>query len=138
MGLERRQRGGLYFYRSVRINGRPCKLYLGTERACGTLIKEAEERRRRQQADRDALRVEQRKTARGEAALEEAHSLVELLMTADLLVAGFHLHRGQWRRRRNHATCGTEICNADAPQETTGGQPSPHRRCRTNPTPSNE
>lgn len=33
MGWERRQRGGRYYYRSVRRDGRPRKVYLGKGKA---------------------------------------------------------------------------------------------------------
>jgi predicted transporter len=38
---------------------------------------------------------------KAEAALERATELIHLVTNAALLVAGFHTHKRQWRRKRN-------------------------------------
>lgn len=105
MGWERRQRGGgRYYYRSVRRGGRPIKLYLGTGRAArmeAWLVAEAQRRRR---AEREARQAEQARSAPADGALEDLAAWVRLLMSASLLSLGYHLHRGQWRRRRTDMT----------------------------------
>jgi len=102
MGWERRK-NGYYFYRSVRADGQPRKLYAGKEEVAQRQARLEAERRQRQQAERDTLRAEQTRMGGAERALAELHEMTDLLLRATLLAAGFHEHRTQWRRRRvNH------------------------------------
>jgi hypothetical protein len=107
MGWERRgNRGRQFYYRSARIAGRPCKLYMGHgPDACAQAERDAEARDRRR-AEQQALRGEQAGVAAADLAFEQARGLAELLMRATLVLNGFHQHRWQWRRRRGHQTHG--------------------------------
>jgi hypothetical protein len=102
MSWERRQRGGAYFYRSVRINGRPRKIYFGRGRGAQRQARLEAARRQRRQAEREALHAEQARVASADAALEDLCDMTDLLARATLLLAGFHEHHGLWRRRRLH------------------------------------
>jgi hypothetical protein len=106
MGWERRQRGGRYFYRSVRVNGRPRKLYLGAGPAARAYARQEAERRARRRSERAALHAEQARTAPADLAFQGARTLVDLLVRASLVLSGFHLHHREWRRRHEHATPG--------------------------------
>jgi hypothetical protein len=92
---------GGYYYRSVRVNGRPRRQYVG-----GGLIGQLA-------AQMDAAEREQRKAekdwaaeARAEAEwtdddLRAVERLADALARAALVAAGCHRHhRGEWRRRR--------------------------------------
>jgi hypothetical protein len=100
MGWERRQRGGVYFYRTARINGQPRKLYVGTGQAAETYAHLEAERRHRQQAERYALEAELMKVSGADRALEDLLAVTALLVRATLLTLGLHEHRSEWRRRR--------------------------------------
>jgi hypothetical protein len=107
MGWERRgNRGRRFYYRSVRIAGRPCKLYMGhgpDARAQAARVAQARDRRR---AEREVLHAEQDRVTAADLAFEQARALVDLLVQATLVLNGFHQHRWQWRRRRGHQTHG--------------------------------
>jgi hypothetical protein len=104
MGWERRQRGGVYFYRSVRIDGQPRKVYLGTGPAAERQASLESEKRQRHQSEREALLAEQVQVAGADRALEDLRFFTDLLARATLILAGLHEHRGEWRRRRNEST----------------------------------
>jgi hypothetical protein len=102
---DRKQRGGEYYYRSRRINGRSVKVYLGCGAAAQLAARLDERERQDRRAEREAFLAEQVRLAAADLALQEARSLVDLLVRTALILAGFHLHRGsEWRRRRGHAT----------------------------------
>lgn len=100
MAWETRKNGRRYYTRSVRSGGRVLREYVG----CG-LVGEAaaradEEERERRRDERDRQRrdhEEAEHAARAVAALAaEAEAAVERVLSA----AGYHRHRGEWRRRR--------------------------------------
>jgi hypothetical protein len=101
MAWERRKRGGLYYTTSHRENGRVVREYLGCSevaRAIALLDRAARE-------ERLAMRLErERERERRKAALEPLRAFstaVDELATATFEAAGYHRHKGQWRRRRN-------------------------------------
>jgi hypothetical protein len=89
-----------YYYRPVRIDGKPRKLYLGGGAVGEAHARQIARERRRREDERAAWRAEQTRLARAEAALDEVRGLVGLMAKASLLVAGWHDHRGEWRRRQ--------------------------------------
>src|SRR5262245_32370918 len=97
MGWEFR-RGRRYCYRSVRVNGQPRRLYVGTGLVAEQYARQEAERRRQRQAQRDALRTEQARVVVADRALAELVALTGLLARAWLLKAGLHEHHGEWRR----------------------------------------
>ena len=99
MRWERRQRGGLYYYRSVRIDGQPRKVYCGTWPAAESYARLEAEQRRQRQAERDARNAELASVAAAARALAELVVLTGLLARASLIVAGMREHHGEWRRR---------------------------------------
>src|SRR5262245_9954538 len=107
MGWETRA-GQRYFYKSVRIGGRPGRVYYGRGEAGEEQARLEAERRRQRQAAREALHAEQARVTVADTALREARGLADLLLQAVLLCTGFHCHRGCWRRRCAYATNGDE------------------------------
>jgi hypothetical protein len=98
---EKRQRGGAYYTRSRKVNGRVVREYVG-----GGVLGEvaarmdAEERRRREE-EAAALKDEQERMETLTAPVEELCEGAEILARAALLVSGYHRHnRGEWRKRR--------------------------------------
>src|SRR4051812_33802742 len=94
MSWESRPRGGRYYTRSRRVNGRVVREYLGTGPRAEAAAARDRARRRLAQAHRDARRAL-------DADLGLLDAVAILLARADLVAAGYHQHaRGQWRKRR--------------------------------------
>ena len=100
MAWERRG-SNLYYYQSERVDGRVRKKYVGTgdvaeaiAHADGTIRRTRDVRRERGRA-----RLEE---ARGLAAAgDELHEAAEILARAQMVAAGYHRRKGEWRRRRS-------------------------------------
>ena len=101
MGWEGRERGGLYYTRSRKENGRVVREYVGggVLGQIAALEDEYQRRRREEQAayseellgELDAL----------DASVEELSEASDLLVRATLIVSGYRQHnRGEWRMRR--------------------------------------
>ncbi len=105
MGWEKRERGGLYYTRSRKVNGQVVREYVGGG-VLGELVArmDAEDRQRREE-EKAAWR-EERERLEGLASLvDELCQDVETLAQATLLAAGFRRHkRGEWRRKREPRT----------------------------------
>lgn len=107
MGWERRKRGDQvrgYFYQSVRVPDRPhpIKKYLGRGTAGQEKAAEIERRRQQRELAKFAVQQEHEQHAEVDARTKELKEWIELLATAWLLLAGCHLHHGEWRQRREH------------------------------------
>jgi len=100
MGWEQRG-GGMYYYRKRREGDRIVSEYVGSgplAELASTFDDLAREkrslRRKRMQQEREAIRAV-------DAKVEEICSMVRALTCGALLSAGYHTHKGQWRRKRN-------------------------------------
>lgn len=89
-----------YLYRSVRVGGRVRSEYVGRGETAELLSTLLDLERREAEAEREAER-ERREADRAEDAELEA-LVAEAVATARAAIqgAGFHEHRGQWRKRR--------------------------------------
>src|SRR6478736_65351 len=99
---QRNDSANRYYYRSRRLpDGRVVKTYHGTGQ-CGAMAADADRVRRAEQS-----LVHQRHRALLEHIQHVAAPLVELcdacdvIMEAALLAAGYHNHRGEWRKKRH-------------------------------------
>src|SRR5215203_4556098 len=102
MGWEER-RGHQYYYRSVREGKRVRKEYAGGG-VLGQLAAEIDELERLQRKEEEASwREERERLERSAAFLQELEEAAEILIRAELLVAGFHKRKGEWRRRRERS-----------------------------------
>ena len=98
---ESRERGGLYYTRSRKVDGRVAREYVGGG-VLGELAArmDAEERRRRQEAA-SAWREERKSLEALDAPVEELYGVAEIFSRAVLVAAGYRQHnRGVWRMRR--------------------------------------
>ena len=104
MGWETRERGGRYYTRSRKVNGRVVREYVGTGRVAElAAMLDAAERRERAK-EREALRLAAARDAPADAALAELGRVLDGLAAAFLIEAGYRRHhRGEWRRRRHDA-----------------------------------
>jgi hypothetical protein len=100
MGWGQRERGGRYYTRSYREGDRVLKEYVGTGPLAEIAAeRDAKERRRREEKAR-AWRARCEDLEALEKPVEELCEASELLGCAALLVAGYHQHHGEWRKRR--------------------------------------
>ena len=99
MGWENRG-SGRYYYRKRRIGGRVVSVYIGPgERGKEAAARDRAARDAREHESRCA-REEREKIAALAGAGVEAEQGIRALVRAFLLLAGYHTHGGQWRRRR--------------------------------------
>ncbi len=98
---ERRERGGLYYTRSRKVNGKVVREYIGGG-LLGELAAQMDaDTRQRREEESAALREDKQRTAELEEPIDELCESTDLLVKAALLAAGYHQHnRGEWRKRR--------------------------------------
>lgn len=113
MGWDRKKRGPTqgYYYRSRRVGGRAVKECVGTGPLAVMAAELEEAERRQRQAAKEAWAAEQARLAAADAAFHDFLAVVKLLTTGTLLVAGYHQHRGQWRRRRWHGRADNDLAD---------------------------
>ena len=102
MGWENRERGGPYYTRSRREGGRVVREFVGGGLA-GRLASEFDriDRERREARALEEKRELERLEALAAPVLELSGA-AEILTHAHLIAAGFHRHKGEWRRARNN------------------------------------
>ena len=89
---------GRYYTRSKKVNGRVVREYVGVGEVgqLAAQLDEIEQERRKAERDADgAHRVEMDAL---DTSLEDFCKLAESLARASLGVAGFHQHKGEWRK----------------------------------------
>ena len=99
MAWERRG-NGLYYYQSERVDGPVRKKYVGTGDVAQAIAHADETIRRTRAERRERARTEleeARCLALAGAELEEA---AEILARAQMVAAGYHRRKGEWRIRR--------------------------------------
>ena len=102
MGWEER-RGRPYYYRSVREGKRVRKEY-GGGGTLGQLAAQLDELERLQREEEEASwREERERLERSAGFLQELEEAAQILIRAELLVAGFHKRKGEWRRLRERS-----------------------------------
>jgi hypothetical protein len=97
---ERRERGGRYYTKSRRINGRIERQYVGTGPFAEFVAQMDALKRQRREEQIRAWREEREHLEALDRSLKELHEAAKVLTQATLLAAGFHQHRGEWRKRR--------------------------------------
>jgi len=96
------QRGGKpFYYRKKRVGGRVRSQYVGGG-DIGRLCAAADlGRRRARKAEREAFRTAQQAEADIDRQLAQAEAAIAALTEAALIAAGYHQHKGQWRKKRH-------------------------------------
>jgi hypothetical protein len=93
--------GRRYYYKSNRVGGRVESRYFGAEAGSGSLMAYIDGFERLEKAaERWAEREEREESDAEERAVPEWFDEVESQADTALAEAGFHKHRGQWRRKR--------------------------------------
>jgi hypothetical protein len=100
---ERRNRGGLYYTRSRKVDGRVVREYVGGG-VLGEIAARMDADERRQREEEAAFWIEERESLETlDGLTEELYEAAEVLAQAALVAAGYHRHkRGEWRKRRGN------------------------------------
>jgi hypothetical protein len=100
MHWKRSRNGRRYLYRCVRQGDRVVTKYVGTGQVAALAQRREALERARQAAERRVwLRLERRHD-RIDAKMRELCTLTEQLMMIELILAGYHRHEWEWRKRR--------------------------------------
>ena len=92
--------GRRYFYKSEREGGRVKTTYFGAGES-GLLISLLElEDRAEREAEREQRQAEREEFETEEKAVADWFDDVQAVADAAMIAAGFHKHKGQWRRKR--------------------------------------
>lgn len=103
MGWERRG-GRSYYYAAERVGGRVVKRYVGAGRVAELAARLDLINRQQREDDAESARRLRDELAAVDAVLAPLDELADVLARAALVAAGYHRHhRGEWRRRREHA-----------------------------------
>jgi hypothetical protein len=99
MGWEKRS-GRSYYYRKVREGGRVRSKYVGSGIVAQTCAGDDDDKRRDRAVERDADRATRQADAEIDRQLAEAEAVLAAMTHATLSAAGYHKHKGQWRKKR--------------------------------------
>jgi hypothetical protein len=103
MGWE--QRGAnRYYYRKERDGSRVKSVYVGRGEIAHMISQIQSTSTLLERLAKSTYSLEAVKSQRAQAAMEQTSDLVRLITQAALLSAGFHIHKRQWRKRRNVAS----------------------------------
>ncbi|MGH3148865.1 MAG: hypothetical protein ACRDTR_24050 [Rubrobacter sp.] len=100
---ENRERGGRYYTRSRKVDGRVVREYVGPEGSpLAELAAHADLLEREEREEEARVQREERERLEAlEAPVEELCEAAEVLAHAALVAAGYRQHnRGEWRKRR--------------------------------------
>src|SRR5262245_8600525 len=96
----KRINGRRYFYKSERQGGRVKTAYFGAGESGLLISLLLLEDRVEREAEREAARSERREADAEERAVAGWFDDVQAVADAAMIAAGFHKHKGQWRRKR--------------------------------------
>lgn len=101
MAWEERERGGRYYTRSRKVDGRVIREYIGAGPIAELIAQRDEAERERREEEARAWREEREDLDALDAQTREIDDLAELLARTALLAAGYRQHeRGEWRKPR--------------------------------------
>ena len=101
MGLEtRKNSNNQYFYRKHWKGGRVVSEYMGTGPLGELAALHQEIDNERRLAKKEAHEQERRSVILADRTLAELHQITSLLVKSQMLLAGYHQHKGTWRKQR--------------------------------------
>jgi hypothetical protein len=100
MGWEHRG-NTQYYYKKERDGARVKSVYVGRGEVAQMVSKLQSSSAELEKLMRAKRTIEAPESERVEGALDRAIELIQLFTQAELLTAGFHTHKRQWRRKRN-------------------------------------
>ena len=102
MGLEKRN-GRVYYYKSRRDGEKVRKIYVGAGDFAHLAAQLDEAERLKREEETTCWRKEKERLEASAAFVKELEGAAEILTRAELLMAGFHKHKGEWRRLRERS-----------------------------------
>ena len=99
MGWETR-RGKSYYYRKERVGNRVRSVYVGSGETAVVIAQFEAMQGEDAALKRELARREREREREDDAVIQEACAFVEALARGTLMAAGYHRHKGQWRRKR--------------------------------------
>ena len=100
MAWEKRGSGS-YYYRKRRMRDCVVSEYVGTG-LFAELLAEADALEREQRAlEREVKRQEREEVLAVDRDIDQVGELIRALTHGMLLISGYHMHKGQWRKRRD-------------------------------------
>jgi len=99
VGLEKRN-GRVYYYKSRRDGEKVRKVYVGAGDFAHLAAQLDEAERLKREEETTRWRKEKERLEASAAFVKELEGAAEILTRAQLLMAGFHKHKGEWRRLR--------------------------------------
>jgi len=100
MGWERRG-GGIYYYRKRREGDRVVSEYVGSGPLAELASTLDELTREKQSLQREQMQREREAIRAVDAHVQDVCTVIRAFTYGALLEAGYHTHRGQWRKKRN-------------------------------------
>jgi hypothetical protein len=100
MAWESRERGGQYYTRSRRVNGRVVRKYIGSGEPALIASESDANRRLLRKAERQQQMSELERLEALATPVFKLCEVTEILVRAHLLAGGYHEHKGEWRRER--------------------------------------
>ena len=97
MGWEK---DGRYYTRSRKVNGRVVREYIGGGEVGALVAQMAAIERARRDFERECWRLEKEEMEAFDASVAKVCQMADIIAKAAMIAAGFHRHRGEWRRRR--------------------------------------
>ena len=96
MGWEK----GRYYTRSRKVDGRVVREYIGGGEV-GALVAQMDAiERQRREFERECWHLEKQEIKAFDASVAKVCQMADIIAKAAMVAAGFHRHRGEWRRRR--------------------------------------
>src|SRR5262245_20644102 len=95
------RRNGSYYYRKEWRNGRCVSIYLGSGITAELISRFEAERKQQCAVERKRLRQRLAELQAEDAEADALSAEVEKMASDALIAAGFHCHRGTWRKRRD-------------------------------------
>src|SRR5947208_1666991 len=92
--------GHSYYYRSVREGDRVRSEYVGQGEMAALIARANEFERNHRESMRKAAELERKDEDQEERAIAEWFDGVQAVADEAMRAAGFHKHKGQWRRKR--------------------------------------
>src|SRR5437867_4347756 len=100
MAWEKRS-GHLYFYRKSRKGGHVLSVYLGAGMLAEICADNDKDKRRNRKAERAADLAARNSEVEIDRELADAELVLAAMTLSALSVAGYHKHKGQWRKKRH-------------------------------------
>ena len=107
MSWETRNGRGRYYTRSRRVGGRIVREYIGCEPVAALVAQIDLQERRIRMAEADQKRARKAEEVALDDLVDEVARTADLLARGVLLAAGYHDHRGEWRKARGRTKPGS-------------------------------